>query len=289
VLEPWVEGEHPFLRLNRDLEVPRVAICHGTPPLTEEGEVDEAARQRVVDAVGDTPVVCNSHTAEAAWGFRRARTIWHGFDPAEYPLGRRGRAEVLTIGHFGAGRKHYQGQSAFERAAAELPCALVWSRGVAGARAVEPSVRLHPAGLLYKLIRPRDRKHPEAAAWWRRWVGDPYARARFAAYRRLIRGFLVYFNPTRHSPMPRARAEGMLSGLALVTTNHHDEERFVENEVDGFWSNDADQLLDYLRHLVRDPAAARRVGERGREKAARVFALSRYLDAWRGLLAELTS
>lgn len=289
VLEPWTDGEHPFLRLNRDLEVPRVAICHGTPPLTAEGEVDDAARARIVDAVGDTLVVCNSHTAADAWRFRRSTTIWHGFDPLEYPLGRRSRAEVLTTGHFGAGRKHYQGQDAFERATAAVPCVLIWSRTVAGARSVEPSMLLRPEALAYKLLRPRDRRHPETAGWWMRWVANPYARTRFAAYRRLIQGFLSYFNPTRHSPMPRARAEAMLSGLALVTTNHHDEERFLDNEVDGFWSNDTDQLIDYLRHVVRDPAAARRVGERGREKATRVFALSRYLDAWRRLLAELTS
>lgn len=289
VLEPWGDGEHPFLRLNRDLAIPRVAICHGTPPLTPTGEVDDAARQRIVEAVGDTLVVCNSHAAAAAWGFRRSRTIWHGFDADEYPLGRRARVEVLTTGHFGAGRKHYQGQDAFERVTAAVPCALIWSRKVAGARSVEPRLWLRPEALAFKLLRPRDRRRPEASGWWLRWVGNPYARVRFAAYRRLVQDFVAYFNPTRHSPMPRARAEAMLSGLAVVTTNHHDEERFIDNEVDGFWSNDVDQLVDYLRHVVRDPAAARKVGERGRAKATQVFALSRYLDAWRGLLRELTA
>jgi glycosyltransferase involved in cell wall biosynthesis len=81
----------------------------------------------------------------------------------------------------------------------------------------------------------------------------------------------------------------MLMGLALVTTNFQDEERFIENERTGFYSNDPDQLLDYLRFLLDHPDQALKVGSRGRETAAKRFGLDRFLDEWQRLLQKVTA
>ena len=88
--------------------------------------------------------------------------------------------------------------------------------------------------------------------------------------------------------MPRSRAEGMVSGLVVVTTNYHDEERWIDNEVDGFYSNEPGQLADYLRFLQKDPDACRKIGLAGREKAGKVFSLARFHSDWEGLLKGLT-
>ena len=78
-----------------------------------------------------------------------------------------------------------------------------------------------------------------------------------------------------------------MCGLVTVSARNHDVERFIENGVDGFFADNADQLRSQLYFLVRDSGAARRIGMAARAKALKVFHLERYLAEWRLLLAEL--
>lgn len=241
-----------FRFLQRHLAIPRIAVCHGTPP-TET----DTARTALVDFLGDTPVVVNSHQALAEWGFAVARVIWQGFDPAEFPCRPppAGRApRILTLPAAAtAERPGYRGAELFNEVAARIAAPL------------EPLCVAEPNLLLR---------------------GNAYAAAKFAHYLAALHGFDIYFNPTLRSPMPRSRGEAMLCGLATVNADSHDVDRFIENGVNGFYAGTAEELADRIRFLLADPDRAWRIGQAGRATAMRLFHVDRYLADWRQLIRD---
>ncbi|MDX9994570.1 MAG: glycosyltransferase [Rhodocyclaceae bacterium] len=241
-----------FRFLQRHLTIPRIAVCHGTPPTGAD-----MARMALVDFLGDTPVVVNSHQALAEWGFAAARVIWQGFDPAEFPCRPppAGRApRILTLPAAAtAERPGYRGAELFNEVAARI------------AAPMEPLCVAEPNLLLR---------------------GNAYAAAKFAHYLAALHGFDIYFNPTLRSPMPRSRGEAMLCGLATVNAASHDVDRFIDNGVNGFYAGTADELADRLRFLLADPDRAWRIGQAGRATAMRLFHIDRYLADWRRLIRD---
>jgi glycosyltransferase involved in cell wall biosynthesis len=248
------------------IHLPKVAICHGTPQFYGQYNFDysgadlmqpiDAERQRLVDYLGDVHVVCNSYQAQAEWQFRRSSVIWHGFDPSEFPLATYQRGILSPLGPLVLSRPHYRGYFLY--------------RQVFDGH--------------HDQLRPETLRVPEPHPAY---VENAYALAKFRRYVDELRRYSVYFNPTLRSPMPRARGEPMMCGLVTVSARNHDVERFIENGVDGFFADNADQLRSQLYFLVRDSGAARRIGMAARAKALKVFHLERYLAEWRLLLAEL--
>lgn len=241
-----------FRFLQQNLTIPRVAVCHGTP------QVDAPAqRAALADFLGDTPVVVNSHQAQAEWGFASAQVIWQGFDPAEFPCRPppgRGAPRILTLPQEAtAERPGYRGADLLAQVAARLAAPLE------RLRVTEPNLLLR---------------------------GNAYADARFAHYVAALHGFDIYFNPTLRSPMPRSRGEAMLCGLATVNAAGHDVDRFIENGMNGFYAASAEELTDQIGFLLADPARAWRIGLAGRETAMRRFHIDRYLTDWRQLIRD---
>jgi hypothetical protein len=117
--------------------------------------------------------------------------------------------------------------------------------------------------------------------------GNEYAVAKYQNYVNELRRYSVYFNPTLRSPMPRARGEAMLCGLATVSLKNHDVECFIKNGWNGFYSDDPGELRSQLLFLLRNPRAAREIGLRGRGTAMDVFNHDRYLQDWKRILDEL--
>ena len=241
-----------FRFLRQHLAIPCVAVCHGTPA-TDAPE----RRQALVDFLDDIPVVVNSHQALAEWGFRNARVIWQGFDPAEFPLrpepGLRAPRILTLPGAATAERPGYRGAHLLEAVAARLAAPLD------RLRVPEPNLLLS---------------------------GNAYADARFAHYVAALHGYDIYFNPTLRSPMPRSRGEAMLCGLATVNADSHDVDRFIENGKNGFLAATAEELADQLGFLLADPARAWRIGQAGRETAMQRFHIDRYLADWRQLVRD---
>ena len=93
-----------------NIKLPKVAICHGTPQFYGQYnpsydkpdlmQVIEPAPQMLVDYLGDTLVICNSHQAQREWGFRRSEVIWHGFDPTELPPATYSAASCRRLGRW---------------------------------------------------------------------------------------------------------------------------------------------------------------------------------------------
>ena len=303
VLAPSSPAPYPFRRLLESLRIPIIALCHGPAPFRAEGGevsaalpaageavvIDEEKRRAVADLIGARAlVVTNSHQAAREWRFPRARTIWHGLDPADYPQTSYEK-KALTIVNALARKPIYQGYDLYKKVTAGLPCDYLGKDPEHEFHRV--SVPSRPWSGWRLLWNAADFAFgsddlARGARGWRRVVSDGYARSHFGAYRNLIARYSVYFNPTRLSPMPRSRLEALFCGLALLTTRHHDVDMWLEDGVTGFAADDAVTLRERLRALCEDPALCRRLGRAGREMAHEKFHVRHYLAGWQEAIAE---
>lgn len=246
------------------IKLPKVAICHGTPqfhgqytPGYDKPDlmtVIEPARAALVEYVRDIEIVCNSHQAQREWGFHKSRVIWHGFDPSEFLPATYSKGILSPLGPLVTSRPHYRGFYLYEK---------VFS------------------GATADILRPETLFVPDPDIDY---VDNVFAVAKYKNYVDQIRQYSVYFNPTLRSPMPRARCEPMMCGVVTVNANNHDVDLFIKNGVNGFYSNDADELREQLLFLKSNPDAARKIGAEARKTAIDVFNHDRYLAEWSVLL-----
>ncbi len=254
-----------FRWFREQVPLPKVAICHGTPQFHGQynfgyagGDLMspiEESRRKLVEYVGDMPVVCNSHQAETEWEFANSRVIWHGFDPSEFPPSTYERGIVSPMGPLVMSRPHYRGYFLYREV-----------------------FEGHLEALRPETLRVPD-PHPLYA-------GNAFAVAKYRNYVDTLRRYTVYFNPTLRSPMPRARSEPMMCGAVTVSARNHDVDRFIRNGVNGFFADSADELRDALYFLVRNPDAARKIGAESRRTAMEVFHGDRFLAQWRALIKD---
>lgn len=111
----------------------------------------------------------------------------------------------------------------------------------------------------------------------------------FESYKKYISKSLIYFNPTLHSPMPRARTEAMLAGCVTVSTPYHDWDKYIVDGKNGFLISGKDYqeaklILDWLR---RNPAKAEKIGQEGRKTALYYFNVERYRNDWIKVINEV--
>jgi glycosyltransferase involved in cell wall biosynthesis len=79
----------------------------------------------------------------------------------------------------------------------------------------------------------------------------------------------------------------MMCGLVIVSTNNHDVDLFLKNGVNGFYSNDPDELREYLLYLLKNPALCQKIGMEGRKTAMDIFNHDRYLKEWEDTINSL--
>jgi glycosyltransferase involved in cell wall biosynthesis len=118
------------------------------------------------------------------------------------------------------------------------------------------------------------------------WIGRDRSFDSFDKYRRFLQSSSIFFQPSYASANPRARTEAMLTGLAVVTTNSNGEDDYIVNGVNGFASNDFDELIEFLEYLMANPEAVRKIGQAGRETAQKVFHIDNFVAQWSRLLDE---
>jgi glycosyltransferase involved in cell wall biosynthesis len=246
--------------------LPKVAVCHGTPQFVGQynpayegddlGTPIESSRKLMVDYLGYTPVVCNSHQALREWGFKNSRVIWQGFDPSEFHITNY-EGGILTLGKAIKERPYYRGYKHYLRVCEILP------------KEFQPEHHSVKRPLLG--ITDTDR----------------FARLKYEEYKDSLRRYSVYFNPTIRSPMPRSRGEAMMSGLVTVSAANHDVEMFIKNGWNGFYADTPEEMAEHLLFLMKNKKACREMGQRARETAADLFNHDRYLAAWQKLIQEV--
>lgn len=256
--------------LEHTSNLPRVAVCHGTPQFVGQydrdyegsdlGQVYEASRAEMVDLLGDIPVVCNSHQAKHEWNFRQGRCIWHGFSPYDIPKGRHDSG-VLTL-HRDAmyDRPFYNGWFVF--------------------RAVQE--------LLDGQVNIEHRSIPDPEEGYVVGTND-WASAKFQNYVRTVGRYGVYLNPTLRSPMPRSRGEAMMAGVVPVSMRNHDVDLFIHNGINGFYADEPAELAEQVRYLMDNPQERERMSAEARRTALDLFNLDRYHAHWSALLHDIVS
>lgn len=109
----------------------------------------------------------------------------------------------------------------------------------------------------------------------------------FDDYRDFIGRSLVYFNPTRESPMPRSRSEAMLSGSCVVTTGSQDASDFIEDGVNGFLTKrNPESAVRKIKWCLEHYDQAIAIGQKGKESAKELFSMDRYRDDWLKVLSQ---
>ncbi len=107
----------------------------------------------------------------------------------------------------------------------------------------------------------------------------------FDEYRNLLGRSLIYINPTRESPMPRARTEAMFSGCCVLTTPHQDADTFIKDGVNGFLiKRNPEMVVRLVEELLNDYPRALKIGQEGKKTAIELFSSDRYLSEWKSLI-----
>jgi glycosyltransferase involved in cell wall biosynthesis len=79
----------------------------------------------------------------------------------------------------------------------------------------------------------------------------------------------------------------MHSGLCVITTNNWDEDKFIEDGVNGFFvGNNSEEILNLYENLDRSMVEV--VGKAGQETAKKVFGLKKYRKAWLKVIKDVT-
>ena len=201
--------------------------------------------------LSDYIIVYNSYTDKERWNLTcpRQYVVWHGFDPDEWPSSDREINKVLT-----AGRRISERDN------------------ICGYRIIETFER---SGIPMKLIGD----NPALG------IQSPDS---FTDYRRFFSKYAVYLNPTLKSPMPRSRGEAMMSGIPIITTGFYDESMFIENGVNGFYSNNISELKEYTALVLADKKLQAKLAQGIRRTAFEKFHIKTYLTHWREILGEAT-
>lgn len=104
-------------------------------------------------------------------------------------------------------------------------------------------------------------------------------------YREFLGRSLIYFNPTRESPMPRARSEGMMSGCCVISTANQDAEEFLINGENAIITKrNPDFVVEVIKGLINNYGKAIKIGKAGKATALKLFNGDRYRKQWRELL-----
>ena len=91
---------------------------------------------------------------------------------------------------------------------------------------------------------------------------------------------LVYINPSTLSPVPTSMLEAMSCGCAVVSTATCEIPNIIEHGVNGFMSNDENELRGYTEQLLANPELARKMGESARKTIEEKFSEDRFISEW---------
>lgn len=97
----------------------------------------------------------------------------------------------------------------------------------------------------------------------------------------------VYFNSSTLSPIPMSLLEAMSCGCAVVSTATCMIPEVIEHGVNGFISNDEDDLRNYIDTLLNDEDLRKTVGENARKTIEEKFSIEKFVDSWNKVFDEI--
>ena len=90
----------------------------------------------------------------------------------------------------------------------------------------------------------------------------------------------VFLNTSTISPIPTSLLEAMSCGCAVVSTATCMIPEIIENGVNGFISNDEEELKSYIKDLLDHSELRRNVGEAARQTILEKFSEQKFINNW---------
>jgi hypothetical protein len=90
----------------------------------------------------------------------------------------------------------------------------------------------------------------------------------------------IFLNTSTVSPIPYSLLEAMSSGCACVSTATCMIPEIIEHGVNGFISNDENELRKYTIQLLKDEELARKLGNAARQTILEKFSLPYFINRW---------
>jgi len=87
--------------------------------------------------------------------------------------------------------------------------------------------------------------------------------------------------------MPGARAEAMMTGTIPVSLANHDVDMFIQNGVNGFYGNSAEELAEHVAWLMKNEKQREDISRNARLTTMDIFNIDRHLAGWSELIAGL--
>jgi glycosyltransferase involved in cell wall biosynthesis len=96
----------------------------------------------------------------------------------------------------------------------------------------------------------------------------------------------VFLNTTKHSAMPRTRAEAMMCGMPLVSTANYGIEKYLINGKNCIIANDKQDMLYGVKKILDSPSMQEDFSLASRETALKYFHINEYLNRWKQVFEE---
>lgn len=94
----------------------------------------------------------------------------------------------------------------------------------------------------------------------------------------------IFLNTSIYSPLPTTLIEAMACGCCVVSTANGMIPEIINNEVNGFISNDIDELKLFLNKCLNDESLCKKIGNNARETIVKNFSLDKFTNRWNEVL-----
>ncbi len=99
--------------------------------------------------------------------------------------------------------------------------------------------------------------------------------------------YSVYLNTTIKSAMPRGRAEAVMCGMPLVSTDNYEISSYFKHNKNAIISNNKHELLIGVNKILNSQQMQEDYGNMAREIAIKYFHINDFLDRWESIFTEL--
>lgn len=100
--------------------------------------------------------------------------------------------------------------------------------------------------------------------------------------------YRFFFNPVRYSSLALAVCEAMAIGIPIVGLATTEMVRVIKNDLSGYIDTRPDNLIHYMKYLLKNPQEAKRLGQGARRYATEHFAIERFIDDWNAVFNRVT-
>ena len=94
----------------------------------------------------------------------------------------------------------------------------------------------------------------------------------------------IFLNTAIFSPIPTVLLEAMACGCCVISTKCGMVEEIIENGVNGFISDDKEELKKYINICLNDNNLCKEMGEKARKTIIEKFSLSKFTENWNNAL-----